>query len=189
MLCLWECSWDLSACSTPRVLQVQSPGCRMGELVGQSPSVSCSVVGTVPRLSNPRTGRPVPQRIMLGGRYSPQATMSVWPKILLILWKKSYRHINMRCDRASYHLVSLLHKKGRRRTIHPLIVGIKNGNQQLLKKGHQIYCGSSWKLKRRNRRKDRPLPQNAGSGRGGAVVIKRPKVAPLFCTQQSHTSA
>jgi len=51
---------------------VQSPDCRLGELVGQSPSISCSVVGTVPRLSIGRTGRLVPEHIMFGGRYSPR---------------------------------------------------------------------------------------------------------------------
>ena len=128
---------------------------------------TCSVVAQSPRSLNRRTSRPVPERIMLGGWYSPQAV--VWAdwstssrayhdrwsvqspgyqvcltkKILLIFLKKSYRHINVRCDRASCHLVSLLHKKRGRRTVNPLIAGIKKGNQQLLKNGHQIYYGSS----------------------------------------------
>jgi len=62
--------------TSPRVYHarwsVQSPDFQMNGLVDQSPSVSCSVVGTVPRLSNDRASRPVPERIMLGGRYSPQ---------------------------------------------------------------------------------------------------------------------
>ena len=63
---------------------VQSLDCRGGELVDQSLSISCSMVGPVPRLSNGQTGqpvpehimlsgRPVPEHIMLGGRYSPRA--------------------------------------------------------------------------------------------------------------------
>ena len=44
----------------------------MSGLVDQSPSISCLVVGTVPRLPNKRAGRLVPEHIMLGGRYSPQ---------------------------------------------------------------------------------------------------------------------
>jgi len=44
----------------------------MDRLVDQSPSISCSVVGTVPRLLDGRAGRPVLEHIMLGGRYSPQ---------------------------------------------------------------------------------------------------------------------
>ena len=44
----------------------------MGRLVNQSPSISCSVVGTVPRMANGQTGRPVLEYFMLGGRYSPQ---------------------------------------------------------------------------------------------------------------------
>ena len=50
---------------------VQSLGWRMGRLVNQSPSISCSVVGTVPRMENGQTGQPVPKYILLGGRYSP----------------------------------------------------------------------------------------------------------------------
>jgi len=46
--------------------------CRKGRLVDQSPSISCLVVRTVPRISNGQTGGPVPERLMLGGRYSPQ---------------------------------------------------------------------------------------------------------------------
>jgi len=98
---------------------------------------------TVPRLSNGRTGRPVPEHIMLGGRYSPQVYHVHLTKDPTYFLKKSYRHINVRCDGASCHLVSLLHKKGGLRTVHPLIAGIKKGNQQLLKNGHQIYCDSS----------------------------------------------
>jgi len=160
----------------------------MGELVDQSPSHSCSVVGTVPRLSNGRTSRPVPEPFVLGSRYSPQviewvnwstsprayhvryspqvvvwANWSTSPQAYHARWsvqsldiscpsdqrsylcfvKKSYHHINVRCDRASCHLVSLLHKKGGLRIVHPLIAGIKKGNRQLLKNGHKIYCGSS----------------------------------------------
>jgi len=44
----------------------------MGRLVDQYPSLSRSVVGTVPRMSNRQTSRPVPEHVMLGGRYSPQ---------------------------------------------------------------------------------------------------------------------
>jgi len=44
----------------------------MGRLVDQSPSMSCSVVDTVPRMSNGPTSRPVPEHVMLGVRYSPQ---------------------------------------------------------------------------------------------------------------------
>jgi len=70
------------------------PNCRKNRLVDQSPSMLCSVIGTVNRivkrtdwstspqafyarwpvqsteLSKEQTGRPVPEHVMLGGRYS-----------------------------------------------------------------------------------------------------------------------
>ena len=51
---------------------VQSPNFQMGRLVDQSPSIQCSVVGTVRKLSNGQAGRPVPKHTILGGRCSPQ---------------------------------------------------------------------------------------------------------------------
>ena len=51
---------------------VQPLGYQMGRLVDQSPSISCSVVGKAPRISNGQTGRPVPEHLMLSGRYNPQ---------------------------------------------------------------------------------------------------------------------
>ena len=64
--------WSTSPRAYHAWWSVQSPDFQMSGLVDLSPSVSCSVVGTVPRLSNERAGRPVPERIILGGRYSPQ---------------------------------------------------------------------------------------------------------------------
>jgi len=69
-------NWSTSPRAHRAQWSVQSPVCRLGELVHQSPSVSRSVVGTVPSLSIGQTSRPVPERILF-----------VWPKIVLILWK------------------------------------------------------------------------------------------------------
>ena len=46
---------------------------RADRLGDQSPSIKCSVVGAVPEFSNWWAGRPVPERIVLGGRYNPRA--------------------------------------------------------------------------------------------------------------------
>ena len=67
---------------------VQSPGCRKRRLVDQSPSISCSVVGTVPRMSHRQTSRLVPECIMLGGRYSPQVHHVCLTKDPTYLFKK-----------------------------------------------------------------------------------------------------
>jgi len=127
-----EEDWSTSPRAFHARWSVQSPRCRKSRLVDQSLSISCSVVGTVPRMLKRQTGRLVPEHFM-----------SICPKILLFFLKKCHRHINAQCDRASCHLVSLLHKKKSPRTVHPLIAGIKKGNQQLLKNNHLIYCGSS----------------------------------------------
>jgi len=61
-------NWSASPRACHARWSVQSPDCRLGELVGQSPSISCSVVGTVPGLSIGRTGWPVPEHIFLKNR-------------------------------------------------------------------------------------------------------------------------
>jgi len=43
----------------------------MGRLLNQSLSIYCSVVGTVPKMANGQTDRPVLEYILLGGQYSP----------------------------------------------------------------------------------------------------------------------
>jgi len=87
----------------------------MGKLVDQSPSISCLVVGTVPRY-----------------------IMSVWPRILLIFLKKLYRRINVRCDGASCHIVRLWHKKVRLVTVQPLFAQSKKRKPSIIQKSHQI---------------------------------------------------
>jgi len=74
----------------------------MDRLVDQSPSMSCSVVSTVPKY-----------------------IMSVSPKVLLFFLKKPYRRINARRDGASCHVVRLLCKKVRLVTVQPLFVRSK----------------------------------------------------------------
>jgi len=74
----------------------------MGRLVDQSPSMSCSVVGTVPKY-----------------------IMSVSPKVLLFFLKKHYRRINAQCDSPSCHIVRLLRKKVRLVTVQPLFAQFK----------------------------------------------------------------
>jgi len=117
--------WSTSPRACHARWSVQSPGCRMGRLVDQSLSMSCSVVGIVLRLSNGQTGRPVPEHVMLGGRYSPQVYHVCLTKSPTFLLKKPYRHINVRCDRASYHIVRLLHKKVCLVTVQPLFARSK----------------------------------------------------------------
>ena len=51
---------------------VQSLDFWMCRLIDQSSSMSCSVVGTVPKFLDVQTYRPVPEHIMLGGRYRPR---------------------------------------------------------------------------------------------------------------------
>jgi hypothetical protein len=119
---------------------VQSQGCRMGRLVDQSPRMSCSVVGTVLRMSNGQTGRPVPEHVMLDGRYSPQVYHVYLTKTPTFLLKKPYRCINVRCDRASCHIVRLLHKNVPLVTVQPLFAQSKKRKPSIMQKSHQINC-------------------------------------------------
>jgi len=64
--------WSTSPRAYGARWSVQSPDSQTGRLVDQSPSLWRSVVGTVPRFSNWKAGQPVPERMVLGGRYSPQ---------------------------------------------------------------------------------------------------------------------
>jgi len=71
--------WSTSPRAYTARWSVQSPGTSVlqaGRLVDQFPSVQCSVVGAAPRSLNWQTGRPVPERILLGGRCSPQVRQS-----------------------------------------------------------------------------------------------------------------
>ena len=136
-------NWSASPRAYHARWSVQSPDYRLGEVVGQSPSISCSVVGTVPGLSIGRTGRPVPEHIMLGGRYSSRAYHVRLAEGRAFLLKKSYRRINMQCDKASCHIVSLLHKKGRLLTVQPLFTRTKKRKPAIIQKGHQINCDNS----------------------------------------------
>ena len=148
-------NWSTSPRAYHARWSVQSPACQLSELVDQSPSVSCSVVGTVPSLSIVRTGRPVPERIVLGGRYSPQfvdwANWSVQSPSISCLsnqrsclsFEKMYRRINVQCDGASCHIVSLLRKKGRVLTVQPLFARTKKRKPAIIQKGHQINCDNS----------------------------------------------
>jgi len=75
-------------------------------------------------------------------------------------------------------LSGLSHKKVRLVTVQPLFARSKKRKPSIMQKSHQINCDNYRKPKRHSRRKIRPLPQNAGSGRGGAVVIKSPRSHP-----------
>ena len=132
--------WSTSPRASHARWSVQSPGCRMGRQVDQSPSMSCSVVSTVPRMSNGQTGRPVPEHVMLGGRYSPQVYHVCLTKSPTFLLKKPYRRINVRCDRASCHIVRLLHKKVPLVTVQPLFAQSKKRKPSIMQKSHYINC-------------------------------------------------
>ena len=132
--------WSTSPRACHARWSVQSPGYRMDRLVNQSLSMSCSVVGTVLRMSNGQTGRPVPKHVMLGGWYSPQVYHVYLTKSPTFRLKKPYRRINVRCDRASYHIVRLLHKKVHLVTMQPLFARSKKRKPSIMQKSHQINC-------------------------------------------------
>ena len=147
-------------------------------------------------MSNEQTGRPVPEHVVRGGRCSQSKwrknrlvdqspsracsvvgavnkyVMFVPPAAPLLFEKKAYLRINARCDRTSWHIVRLLRKKVRLVTGQPLFARSKKRKPSIMQKSHHINCDNYEEPKRHGRRRIRPLPQNAGSGRGGAVVIK-----------------
>jgi len=107
--------WSTSPRAYNARWSVQSPDLQTGRLVDQSPSIQCSVVGTVSRSPNWQTGRPVPEHTVLGGRYSPQISkLAVWstssraysarwsvqsPRTLIL-----HQFLSVILKKASYHI-------------------------------------------------------------------------------------
>jgi len=136
----------------------------MNGLVDQSPSVSCSVVGTVPGLS------------------------SKSKQFNYLALKTSRRFINLWCDETPYHLVSLTHEKGCLLTAQPLIARIKKGKLSIILERPPNLLRQNLKTETPLPPHKPPTSPKCGKWEGWLCCYKEPGGVSLFFTQQLHIS-
>ena len=134
--------WSTSPRAYGAQWSVQSLGSQTGRLVDHSPSLRRSVVGTVPRFSNWKAGQPVPERIVLVGRYSPQVCHTQSSISSTCLLEKASRHINAWCDKTSWRIVRRLCKKVHLVTAQPLFAWFKKRKPPIMQKRTILTAGN-----------------------------------------------